>query len=435
MRFFKEGILEAYEKFTNDQKNAFNIIEKFIIDWHKTQSFEKTLKRNYRSIGGFAGTGKSYLIAQIAKHLKISYQVSTLTGKAAENLQQRDIDAQTIHSTIYKPIIEDDVVVGYEKRDLPPAELIIIDEDSMIEPEHAQDILSFGVPVLFFGDDFQLPPISGERPEPVKERDYIMEEIMRTSGVLVKWLTRMRSFREIPFWGSWKDKDGRYAMSLQKDDDWVEDNLLNFDRIICGRNATKNYLNQEIRQRKNLNSIYPIPGEQIMCLKNKKLKNGVQIRNGEVFTLIKMKMNRTPLDDQKNAMFLLERENKEKIWVTSSLELFEDYEFDYNKAKVSPIEHKRLSFFDFCYAITAHKSQGSQYKKVLVLAYDLDFMDWGERNDFVHAIYTALGRAEEIGAVVFKNKMQIRQLLKKKNTYKSSKLIKEDFNGKRKNIC
>ncbi len=32
MRFFKEGILEAYEKFTNDQKNAFNIIEKFIID-------------------------------------------------------------------------------------------------------------------------------------------------------------------------------------------------------------------------------------------------------------------------------------------------------------------------------------------------------------------------------------------------------------------
>ena len=46
------------------------------------------------------------------------------------------------------------------------ADLIVLDEVSMVNERMAYDIESFGVPVLVLGDPFQLPPVRGLQPWP-----------------------------------------------------------------------------------------------------------------------------------------------------------------------------------------------------------------------------------------------------------------------------
>jgi cytidylate kinase len=53
------------------------------------------------TIGGYAGTGKTTLIVEVAAEL--GYVVCAYTGKAANVLRMKGCAAQTIHSTIYLP--------------------------------------------------------------------------------------------------------------------------------------------------------------------------------------------------------------------------------------------------------------------------------------------------------------------------------------------
>ena len=117
---------------TKSQEEALKLIERWI------QS-GGTLFR----LGGPAGSGKSYLIpivADIVGREKCLFM--TPTGKAANNLQKAGLQAQTIHSTIYRvrdegddEDIDDENFVSEYKNGAADTEDIGLEETTTPEPE------------------------------------------------------------------------------------------------------------------------------------------------------------------------------------------------------------------------------------------------------------------------------------------------------------
>ena len=89
--------------------------------------------------------------------------------------------------------------------------------------------------------------------------------------------------------------------------------------------------------------------------------------------------------------------------------MFDDYKTSTTKYTYNYAEFKNLVFFDFAYALTAHKSQGSEYEKDLVLAYDMTWM----KTNYVNAVYTAAGRAQKHVIIVIETLSQLERLTKK----------------------
>jgi len=146
------------------------------IAWtHGQEQAVELLNRNAPgvcSLMGYAGTGKSLLLAQVVRALAtqgIDYQVCCPTGKAASRLRSLGISAGTIHSWIYIPIKgPDGALAGWTlrtDRDIPSPYVLLVDEASMVGPGVFKDLCSilqpgqFGRSMILFGDGFQLPPI------------------------------------------------------------------------------------------------------------------------------------------------------------------------------------------------------------------------------------------------------------------------------------
>ena len=147
-----------------------NKIVDSILNWFKDSS------KQYITLGGYAGTGKTTVLGSITtllnkdkKKLNIAY--CSYTGKAARVLERKLRDTNsvsysdyigTIHRLIYKAIVDDrDNIIGWElipKSDFDYS-LIVVDEASMLTEDIWNDLLSFDVPIIAVGDHSQLPQL------------------------------------------------------------------------------------------------------------------------------------------------------------------------------------------------------------------------------------------------------------------------------------
>src|SRR6187551_2644401 len=132
---------------------------------------------------GYAGTGKTTLVQHIAEAVDGEVKFAAFTGKAAAVMRGKGCrGASTIHSLIYRPRESGEEIPSFDLWDEAPAskaELIIIDECSMVDAELGRDLLSFGVPVLVLGDPAQLPPIQGGGFFTEAEPDAMLTEVHR----------------------------------------------------------------------------------------------------------------------------------------------------------------------------------------------------------------------------------------------------------------
>jgi exodeoxyribonuclease-5 len=130
---------------SDEQFAAIRAIE----DWYS----DKRAPQVY-FLGGGAGTGKSYTANKVIERLKERNKVKKVasgayTGKAAHILRKKGVkDATTIHQMIYEPREDEETGEIYfvSRIDGPAAEadLIVLDECSMIDERLANDILMFG---------------------------------------------------------------------------------------------------------------------------------------------------------------------------------------------------------------------------------------------------------------------------------------------------
>lgn len=398
---------------------------------------------------GYAGTGKTTLTKFAIGELGIGddfVRYAAFTGKAAYVMRKHGTPAQTIHSLIYSVIEtpEDEIqraeaelvelkkdaftlplgsvermtaegdiaaraqAISESKRPhfgLNPdslakeADLIVLDEVSMVGPEMAADLLSFRRPILVLGDPGQLPPIKGEGAFTQHTPDVMLTEVHRQAAdsAIIRLATMARMGEPIPQGYNYSNLVA--TMSTTSVDPQM---LLRASQVICGKNMTRFWLNQHMRAAAGFDSRAPLPvgKEKIICLKNdsaRGLINGmfveladpeIPIVSGEMSTH-RFDANLWNEDGEQIANEIGRRPCLQRIYRGH----FEDH-VDYDDKRFERdffIKRKqKLIELTFGWAITCHKAQGSQWQNVVV--WDDKFgKSTLQRSQW---LYTAITRAE-----------------------------------------
>ena len=235
-------------------------------------------KRGYFSLLGCAGTGKSSLIPYLIDSLKLKPHqvvVCSYTGKAALVLKRKGIsNAKTIHQTIYDvkilkvPPPENVKIIFSRKTSLRPAKLIIVDEASMIDEEIHNDLMKFNIPILYIGDPYQLPPISGNW-NVMQHCDFQLTEILRQAkeSPIIQIADMVRNKKSIPY------QEGEFFSKIYLDD-FDNSMFSEYNQIAVGTNSQREAINKIYREEVlNITANYPKANEKLVVLKNNYYQN------------------------------------------------------------------------------------------------------------------------------------------------------------------
>lgn len=379
---------------SNDKKVAL----KKIVHWYA----HDTKQKQFLTLGGYAGTGKTTLIAVLRKVLlsqnpKLKVAFAAFTGKAARVLQtylhshdllHKGDSVGTIHSLIYS-VIENDQheIIGWKRKESLKADLIVIDEASMVDQKIWQDLLSYEVPILAVGDHGQLPPVTGqfnlmEKPEITLTE--IHRQLVDHPIIKVSVLARQKGVIPVGNYGGGVRKLSKNDPEAQE----IMDNYLqNYNPetlVLCGYNNTRIRLNNYLRTILGFESAEPQAGDRIICLRNKPAHG---LFNGMVGTLQRIHDRDehfyevvVAFDD--SAVSFEGLAVKKQFGAATTLSFTRELRALTLKAEL----------FDFAYALTVHKAQGSQATRVILFEErfkqmsDLDWRRW---------LYTAVTRAQE----------------------------------------
>jgi exodeoxyribonuclease-5 len=371
--------------FSPDQRTALETVR----EWMKTH--EQTM-----TFGGFAGTGKTTLVKEIIRD-QGNVAIVAFTGKAVSVLRHKGVrQAKTLHSLMYQVAGEDDegdpifmrrAALGRRGRGFddyePPPDLVIVDEASMINKRMHEDLEALATKILYVGDHGQLQPI-GYDPGLMRDPVIRLEKIHRQAegSPILRYAHHLREGND-PFDVAQPNKDSEVQIANR----WPDD-LHEFDTVLVGYNGTRHYLNKLIREARGFKGVMPQEGETLICLANNPhfgIFNGLQV-------IVKD----------------CEPRDKETAWLR-----FTDFEgFDRQvpiylpqlgtseKFQREELIRENLGLFDWGYALTVHKAQGSEWDNVCVI--EKIHPGWGE----ARWRYTAATRAaKKLTYVVEKRKL------------------------------
>lgn len=337
------------------------------------------------TIGGYAGVGKTTITSEIVKMIRSinpdsRFAFMCYTGKAKSILEKKLMAADamkagdscgTIHQFLYRPITsykhDDDEktiekITTFESRDEKDRpSVIIIDEASMIDERIFEELEEMNIPIIAIGDHGQLPPVFGNfnlMADPMIRLDKIHRQAESNPIIRLSMMAREDGCIPVGTYGSEgsvhhvvKTNDGTVVGKLADPEAWT---------FICGTNKKRTMLNKWVRQRKfGAHHDDPQIGEKVICLQN---NHGARICNGMIG-------------------HIRELELYEKNWYRARIEMDG---FDYsglifrwqfakektcNKTVPEAPDVHPDNFedrFDFGYALTAHKAQGSEANNVVV---------------------------------------------------------------------
>lgn len=390
---------ETHNFYPNEQQTKLIPI---LYNWYMSYLTGKSDKQ-YFSLSGPAGSGKTTILRYLVEYIGLGIDqvaCAAYVGKAVTVLNKHDMNARTIHSLIYVPTVVTETdengrpilnkngdpvtkirFLKREELDYPYA-LIIIDEASMVNDSLRDEILSFGVPVIFVGDCNQLEPIFGKG-SVMLYPDFRLTQIMRQKeNDPIIQLSQM-AIKNIPY------RPGTYGKSRVITELMMDKRLLtDYDVIIVGTNKRRESINNYIRSNLlGLHSIFPIVGERMICRQNNwniSIGDGLFLTNGtagDVVDIYKAKSNKYFTIDFK---------------ADASGQTKKNINVDLQYLKAAPDERKLIGMtkynkFEYGYAITAHLSQGSQYPRVLFI----DEPFGGDLENRCKFRYTAITRASE----------------------------------------
>jgi len=356
--------------FSPQQEQAIAAVRAWLADPQGPQVFY---------LAGYAGTGKTTIAKALAGEVR-EVCFAAFTGKASLVLRGKGCaNASTIHSLIYSPVEDDDgrtMFVLNPDSKASTADLIVIDEVSMVGAELGRDLLSFGTRVLVLGDPAQLPPVGdGTGFFTARPPDFMLTEIHRQAAEnpIIRLATTVRQGGRLEF--------GEYGTSAVIPRAKVGQKVaLGVDQVLCGKNDTRRTTNAKIRRLLGREGFF-VEGERVVALRNNKNKG---LLNGSIWSIagidysdadeshltiraLDAGMTTVPVDIKTHHAWLTGRE-KELPWGIQR-------EFD-------PV--------DYAYCLSVHKAQGSQWDSVLVLDESRVF-----REDAAKHLYTALTRAAE----------------------------------------
>ncbi len=380
---------------------------------------------------GYAGTGKTTLARHLAEGAG-RVRFGAFTGKAAFVLRQKGCaSAQTIHQMIYRPrdksalrlkeletrllwvmsdpetrtpepptgMLDDLPSTGkeleheirLEKKNLKRpsftldlnsevrwCDLVVIDEVSMVGEEMGADLCSFKKPILVLGDPAQLPPVAAGGYFTGAKPDVMLKEIHRQAAgsPIIQMATRVRQGKGLPLGDYGEDCTVVPKGSLN-----IEA-LAAADQVLCGRNNTRRVINRLMREHLGYKNHLPEPGDKLVCLRN---NHELALLNGSVWEVLD---SEEMSEDEVGLTVQDQNDDQMVVNTVAHRHHFEDRELQW-------YEKKQADEFDYGYALTVHKSQGSQWDDVVVVNEASCFKEHAKR-----WLYTGVTRAAKKVTVI-----------------------------------
>ena len=376
--------------YTTDQAAALRAVAEFA----------DNPRRNHFVMAGFAGTGKTTILENIARYAskkKLTPILAAPTNRAVRVLSSKingDFDRKTLHALLYGA--PDDEGRWVPKVDFTRDQLVIVDEASMIGLDVYDDLMpkirEAGAKAVFVGDSYQLQPVSRD-PRILTRPDALMRQVMRQaaeSGILTlatavrtlgKKIMPATDADDVTIKTATAALKGFFKDIKEADQEAV---------YICGKNDTRILVNETARRQKYGNAISDRPqgGDQIICI-----SNGPNV-NGEAMTVTDI----DEISDRQTISLLVDgaapgqREIKTERailcringlptiflpWtvrpsvyhgqIVADKKVFgEEWITKNKKSGKTELNRSAVNIATFGYALTAHKSQGGQWAKVYV---------------------------------------------------------------------
>ncbi len=377
---------------------------KELINWYSTEN-----KTPYITLGGYAGTGKTTLIAILkstlpkikqtqaksAKDKKMKIALCSYTGRATQNLKNKlkELDClhwtdtiSTIHGLIYDAIDNSQgVIIGCKRKPELDVDLIIIDEASMIDRTIWEDLLTYKVPIIAVGDHGQLPPINGNFN--LMQNPYLKLEKIHRQAKGNPIINLSKAARE-----TGNINKGKYSASVikytQEDYDYTEVSttlLENYTKnmlILCGYNSTRVKINQFIRSALGFDLPVPLVGDRVICLRNNHTQN---VYNGMLGTILRLEPG---AENFYEAEIKMDESIKNYTGTIYAPQFNSESPINFTKDRAKIGDN---DIFDFGYALTVHKAQGSQAEKVVL--FEERFAKMTD-DDWRRWLYTGVTRAQ-----------------------------------------
>ncbi len=392
---------------------------------------------------GYAGCGKTTLAKEFGDNVDGRVLYGAPTGKAAYVLRQKDCsNASTVHSMIYhtkdkgraalkemeqqlaelrmelrlelsSELAPDDPAVPSLMQDqieehrgvlrlktlinderaalsrplftlnresaVADAALVVIDEWSMVDGRLGEDLCSFGTKILALGDPAQLPPVAdGGYFTDSAPPDVMLTEIHRQAlgSPIIAMATRVRNEEPLEL--------GTYGESLVLDQGKIDPTFAQrADQILVGRNKTRHSSNRRMRSLLGHTEPLPVPEDRLVCLRN---NHEVGLLNGAIWEATDVGQ----LGDERMCLTIRPEDGGEELMVEAHTHHFLGLE-----GSLAWYERKDAEEFDYGYALTVHKAQGSQWDDVLLFD-----ESWCFRKDRWRWLYTGITRAAKRIVVV-----------------------------------
>ncbi len=360
-------------------------------------------------LAGWAGTGKTSIATHFAEGVGGQVLYGAYTGKAAAVMRSKGcVGATTLHSLCYIPkqkcrerlreltaaleiagracdfdqiaMLQDQIADEQKQLSRPSfalndasalkqASLLIVDECSMAGERMGEDLLSFGVPILALGDPCQLPPVRGEGYFTASTPDYLLTEIHRQArdNPIIRMASIVRESGTLAY--------GDYGnSSVVREID--SHDALQFDQVIVGRNATRGKYNEKIRRLLGRRSLVEA-GDRVVCLRN---NHDLGLMNGAVFHV-----SGASSDEEGQVLSIFDEDTALDVPIHTDTMM-------HGAVPDGSGFFERQGREEFChaYALTCHKSQGSQWPSVLIFDESAAFAGNASR-----WLYTAVTRASE----------------------------------------
>lgn len=371
-----------------------------VLDEKQTLACISAIENGVSVISGGPGTGKTTIIkALIGVFEKTgkSYKLAAPTGRAAKKMQDSSgKEAKTIHRLLEIEFLDDGGEMQFARNENKPidADVVIVDEMSMVDIELMQSLLkavSAGTRLILIGDMDQLPAVGpGKVLQDIIESDVvectILENIYRQeTGSSIPIMARDINNGILPdlhpIDGSLifiEERGSRNIFSRMTDIIKQEMNKSQDIQVIApgkkGETGTINLnaMMQEVfnpawdgkKEKKYAYRTYR-EGDKVMQIKNNYeivyssfLEDGTGVYNGDIGYL-------TEIDNESGKMTVVFEGDK-------------TVQYDFSEADQ----------LETAYAITVHKSQGSEYEVVVMPLYGVNQL-LQNRN----LLYTAVSRA------------------------------------------
>ena len=364
----------------------------------------------YTVIAGYAGTGKSTLVRYIIDALDIEEDrvcYCAFTGKAAEVLKKKgNKNVSTLHRLLYEHIPRPAGGFFRKPKLFIDYDVIVVDEVSMAPKSLMELLFRHRVYVICLGDPFQLPPIDKDEDNHLLDNPHVfLEEIMRQEedSEIIQLTMKIRNQEPIDYF------NGNEVKIIPYSD--LNTGVLQWgDQILTATNAKRQAINNQMRALQGRTG-EPVDGDKIICLRNywdDLSLNGDALINGTIgilqnsfqtwreiprFVQSDIRKFDVLVGDlvvpETNDVYQMTEMDRQMI-ITG--EKCCDWRLSYKLGKLRPKYGEIIpKEFTYAYAITVHKSQGSEWPKVVVLEEKFPF----DKVEHARWLYTACTRSSE----------------------------------------